>query len=206
LNHRPHPYQECGLRNIFAAIIGSVLPAHRVAGQVERDMAVSGVTAINPEVRPRPVVFNRTHVELPPNNPPGGYDRAETAGKKSGVAHSITERLNRAPAWQQVSVLACGRSSAWHIAWSTVLHPQLCSVNGSWVIHMSAILIGIENSTAASFPQATDTYWTTENRILWNEKHRKAEECELVYEVSWVSELNVWRSFLRSQRWLEATR
>jgi len=71
---------------------------------------------------------------------------------------------------------------------------------------MSAILIGIENSTAASFPQATDTYWTTENRILWNEKHRKAEECELVYEVSWVSELNVWRSFLRSQRWLEATR
>jgi hypothetical protein len=51
----------------------------RVAGQVERDMAVSGVTAINPEVRPRPVVFNRTHVELPPNNPLGGYDRAETA-------------------------------------------------------------------------------------------------------------------------------
>jgi len=38
----------------------------RVAGQVERDMAVCGVTAINPEVRPRPVVFNRTHVELPP--------------------------------------------------------------------------------------------------------------------------------------------
>ena len=127
LNHRPRPYQECGLRNIFAAIIGSVLPAHRVAGQVERDMAVSGVTAINPEVRPSPVVFNRTRVELSPNNPPGGYDRAETARRKSGVAHSITERLNRAPAWQQVSVLARGRSSAWHTAWSTVLRPQLCT-------------------------------------------------------------------------------
>jgi len=53
---------------------------------VERHMAVSGLTAIDPEVRPRPVVFNRTHVELPPNNWPGGYNRAETDGKKSAVA------------------------------------------------------------------------------------------------------------------------
>src|SRR6266850_5527786 len=31
---------------------------------VERHMAVSGVRAIDPEVRPGPVGFNRTHVEL----------------------------------------------------------------------------------------------------------------------------------------------
>jgi hypothetical protein len=70
---------------------------------------------------------------------------------------------------------------------------------------MSEIFFGINNSAAASFPKGADTHWITENRVLWNEEHRKAEECELVYEVSWVSELNVWRSFLRSQRWLEAT-
>ena len=71
---------------------------------------------------------------------------------------------------------------------------------------MSASAIQIENLAAASFLMGTDTHWIRENRILWNEGHRKTEECELVYEVSWVSELNAWRSFLRSQRWLKATR
>ena len=71
---------------------------------------------------------------------------------------------------------------------------------------MSAILIGINNSAAASFPKATDTHWITQNRVLWNEEHHKTEECELIYEVSWVAELSTWRSFLRSRRWFEATR
>ena len=71
---------------------------------------------------------------------------------------------------------------------------------------MSAILIGLYNSAAASFPKATDTHWITENRNLWNEEHHKTEECALVYEVSWVPELSTWRSFLRSRRWFEATR
>jgi hypothetical protein len=71
---------------------------------------------------------------------------------------------------------------------------------------MSAIVIGLENLTAASFPKGADTHWITENRVLWNEVHRKTEPCELVYEVSWVPELSAWRSFLRSQRWLNATR
>ena len=71
---------------------------------------------------------------------------------------------------------------------------------------MSASAIQIENVPGASFPKGTDMHWITENRILWNEEHRKTEECELVYEVSWVSELNAWRSFLRSQRWFEASR
>jgi hypothetical protein len=71
---------------------------------------------------------------------------------------------------------------------------------------MSASVLQIENLAAASFPKGTNTHWITENRILWNEEHRNAEECELVYEVSWISELNAWRSFLRSQRWFEAPR
>jgi hypothetical protein len=70
---------------------------------------------------------------------------------------------------------------------------------------MSAILVEIETSSAASFSKGTDTHWITQNRVLWNENHHKTEKCELVCEVSWVSELSTWRSFLRSQRWLEAT-
>lgn len=67
---------------------------------------------------------------------------------------------------------------------------------------MSATVTEMDNSAAASFPKGADTHWVTENRVRWNEKHGRAEKCELVYEVSWVSELNAWRSFLRSQRWL----
>lgn len=72
---------------------------------------------------------------------------------------------------------------------------------------MSGTVIEIDNFAVTSFPKgATDTHWITQNLVQWNQEHHKAEECELVYEVSWVSELNAWRTFLRSQRWLEATR
>lgn len=67
---------------------------------------------------------------------------------------------------------------------------------------MSATVTEMNNLTAASFPKGADTHWITEIRVLWNEEHHKAEKCELVYEVSWVSEVNAWRRFLRSQRWL----
>ena len=64
----------------------------------------------------------------------------------------------------------------------------------------------INNLAAASFPKGLDTHWITENRVEWNEEHHKTEECELVYEVSWIPELSLWRRFLRSRRWLETTR
>jgi hypothetical protein len=71
---------------------------------------------------------------------------------------------------------------------------------------MSATAIEIESLPAGSFPNGVDTHWITENRILWNEQHRKAEECGLVYEVSWILEISARRRFLRSQRWVEAKR
>ena len=75
------------------------------------------------------------------------------------------------------------------------------------MVYMSRTVIEIDNLAAASFPKgAADKHWITENRVLWNQEHHKAEECELVYEVSWVPELSTWRRFLRSRRWLEATR
>ena len=52
----------------------------------------------------------------------------------------------------------------------------------------------------ATFPQGVDIRWETENRAIWNDQKREREERELVYEVSWISELGVWRRFLRSQR------
>jgi hypothetical protein len=39
---------------------------------------------------------------------------------------------------------------------------------------------------------------------MWNQQERMSEERELVYEISWIAELGVWRSFLRSQQTLRA--
>ena len=50
------------------------------------------------------------------------------------------------------------------------------------------------------FPGVSQAHWETENRIVWNERERANEPHELVYEISWISELGVWRRFLRSRR------
>ena len=50
------------------------------------------------------------------------------------------------------------------------------------------------------FPAGIDAHWETENRRVWNAQQGAAEEQELVYEVTWVAELGVWRRFLKSQR------
>ncbi len=50
------------------------------------------------------------------------------------------------------------------------------------------------------FPAGVDLHWETQRRMVWNEREHTSEERELVYEISWVEELGLWRSFLRSQR------
>jgi len=50
------------------------------------------------------------------------------------------------------------------------------------------------------FPAGVDVYWETQRRVVWNEQERTREEHELVYEISWINELGLWRRFLRSQR------
>ena len=57
----------------------------------------------------------------------------------------------------------------------------------------SAVLLANE------FPTGVDMHWETQRRIVWNEREHTSEERELVYEISWVAELGLWRSFLRSQ-------
>ena len=53
--------------------------------------------------------------------------------------------------------------------------------------------------TPFAFP-AGPVHWETERRVIWNERECLTEEQELIYEVSWIQELGVWRRFLRSRR------
>jgi hypothetical protein len=53
---------------------------------------------------------------------------------------------------------------------------------------------------AAVLPARVDKYWETQLRSVWNELECAAEEQELVYEVTWISELGAWRRFLKSRR------
>jgi hypothetical protein len=59
------------------------------------------------------------------------------------------------------------------------------------------------NSTVLPVPgfhAGVEPHWETQRRMVWNEREHTSEERELVYEISWVAELGLWRSFLRSQR------
>jgi hypothetical protein len=69
---------------------------------------------------------------------------------------------------------------------------------------MSSGAIHAEALSVAAFPAAVDLHWETENRMVWNERQHTSEERELVYEISWMSELGAWRRFLRSQRKVES--
>lgn len=58
----------------------------------------------------------------------------------------------------------------------------------------------VEAAPVAIFPERVDVHWETESRLMWNEQERITEEQELIYEVSWIPELGVWRRFLRSRK------
>ena len=51
-----------------------------------------------------------------------------------------------------------------------------------------------------TFPAGVDLHWETQRRMVWNAREHTSEERELVYEISWIAELGLWRGFLRSQR------
>jgi len=40
--------------------------------------------------------------------------------------------------------------------------------------------------------------WEPQRRIVWNRQEHTHEEHEFVYEISWIGELGLWRTFLRS--------
>lgn len=65
---------------------------------------------------------------------------------------------------------------------------------------MSASATHAEALSLAIFSAGIDTYLKTEICTVWNASEFTAEEHELVYEISWISELGAWRRFLRSER------
>ena len=65
---------------------------------------------------------------------------------------------------------------------------------------MSAMATSTTFLSVQVFPPGVEAHWETENRTLWNELQHASEERELVYEISWIAELGVWRRFLRSRR------
>ena len=50
----------------------------------------------------------------------------------------------------------------------------------------------------APFPERIDVHWETTNLPVGNAEG-VAEQQELVYEVSWIKELGMWRRFLTSR-------
>ena len=65
---------------------------------------------------------------------------------------------------------------------------------------MSAVASSSATLPISGFPAGVDVHWETQRRVVWNEQEHTREEHELVYEISWIKELDLWRSFLRSQR------
>lgn len=65
---------------------------------------------------------------------------------------------------------------------------------------MSAVATYAAVLPVPGFPRGTRTRWETQYRMVWNHQEHTSEERELVYEISWVEELGLWRWFLRSQR------
>ena len=50
----------------------------------------------------------------------------------------------------------------------------------------------------APFLERSDVHWETANLSVWNAEGT-AEQQELVYEISWINELGMWRRFLTSR-------
>jgi len=50
----------------------------------------------------------------------------------------------------------------------------------------------------APFLERSDVHWETANLAVWNAEGT-AEQQELVYEISWINELGMWRRFLTSR-------
>ena len=65
---------------------------------------------------------------------------------------------------------------------------------------MSAVASYSDALPVPGFPAGVDVHWETQRRIVWNEREHTSEERELVYEISWIAEQGLSRSFLRSQR------
>ena len=73
-------------------------------------------------------------------------------------------------------------------------------------VEMTYELHGQAAAACEPFPGRTDVHWETTNLQLWNTREGTTEQQELVYEVSWIQELGMWRRFLTSRRTVRGER
>jgi hypothetical protein len=73
-------------------------------------------------------------------------------------------------------------------------------------VEMTYELHGQAAAACEPFPGRTDVHWETTNLQLWNAREGTTEQQELVYEVSWIQELGIWRRFLTSRRTVRGER
>jgi hypothetical protein len=74
------------------------------------------------------------------------------------------------------------------------------NVQNQQVDLMSTIATSVNDLSDPAFHLGVEARWETQTRTVWNEQEQASEERELVYEISWIAELGVWRRFLRSQQ------
>jgi hypothetical protein len=93
--------------------------------------------------------------------------------------------------------------------WNALKHQKRCSQKGDLrelqrpkVKLMSAVAVAA--LPVPAFPAAVEVRWETQHRTVWNDLEHTSEERELVYEISWIAELGMWRRFLRSNRKLQS--
>lgn len=72
--------------------------------------------------------------------------------------------------------------------WKKLVETMSAVANSSVILPISSFLAGV------------DMHWETQRQVVWNEREHTREEHELVYEISWIKELSLWRTFLRSRR------
>lgn len=65
---------------------------------------------------------------------------------------------------------------------------------------MSAVASSSAILPISGFPAGVNVRRETQRRVVWNEREHAREEHELIYEVSWIEELGLWRTFLRSHQ------
>ncbi len=63
---------------------------------------------------------------------------------------------------------------------------------------MSVVVSSSAMLPISGFPEGVDVHWEAQRRVVWNEQEHAREEQEFVYEISWIEELGLWRTFLRS--------
>ena len=134
------------------------------------------------DVFARPVTreASAANVRAPPAHCWGLFsERVPRATSPTGVTHGVVMGMHQSAlaGWMQSTIWLGTRGDVMYVA------------------------VG-ETAILPDFPRGIAMRWETVRRTVWNEQKHTNEERELVYEISWIAEIGVWRRFLRSEQTL----